>query len=53
MAIEVLVERMFYQSCLRCPFTVDSDFGRCLHTRLDVRMGQVAKYPASMALVQV
>ena len=35
MANEGLVERMFYRSCLRCPFTVASNLGRCL--RLDVR----------------
>ena len=53
MAIEGLVERMFCLSCFRCPFAVASYLGRCLRTRLDFRPGQVAKYPALMALVQV
>ena len=39
--------------CFRCPFTVARDLGRCLRTSSDVRPGQVAKNPASMALVQV
>ena len=51
--IEALVERMFCRSCLRCYFAIDSDLGRCLHTISEVRLGQVEKYPVSMALVQV
>ena len=51
--MEGLVERMFCRSCLRCPFAVVSNLGRCLCTSLEVRPGQVEKYPASMALVQV
>ena len=53
MATESLVERMFFRSCFRCPFAVASDLGSCLRTSSDVRAGQVAKNPASMALVQV
>ena len=52
-AMESLVERMFCRSCLRCPFAVAIDLGRCLRTSLEIRPGQVAKYPASMDLVQV
>ena len=52
-ALEVLVERMFCRSCLRCHFAVASYLGRCLRTSLEVRPGQVAKYPVSIALVQV
>ena len=51
--IEGLVDRMFFRSCLRCPFTVDSNLGRCFCTSLEVRPGQVAKYPASMDFIQV
>jgi hypothetical protein len=29
------------------------DFGRCLRNKLEVRSGQVAKWPASMAFIQV
>ena len=36
-----------------CPRAVGLDFGRCLRTRSDVRSGQVANRPASMALIQV
>ena len=32
---------------------VSMDVRRCLYTSLDVRPGQVVKYPASMALHQV
>ena len=53
MAIEGLVKHMFCRSCFRCPFAVASDLGRCLCTSSDVRPGQVAKYLALMALVQV
>ena len=53
MAIEGLVERMFCQSCFRCPFAVASNLARCLRTRSEVRPGQVAKYLALMDLVQV
>ena len=53
MAIEGLVECMLCRSCLRCPFAVASNLGRCLCTSSEVRTGQVAKYPASMSLVQV
>ena len=53
MAIEGLVERIFCRSYFRCPFAVARDLGGCLRTSSEVRPGQVAKYPASMALVQV
>ena len=32
---------------------VSMDVGRCLHTSLEVKPGQVLKYPSSMALHQV
>ena len=51
--IEGLVDRTFCWSCLRCPFAVSSNFGRCLRTSSEVRPGQVAKYPESVALVQL
>ena len=38
---------------LRWPLAVSMDAGRCLRTNLEVRPGQVAKYPASMDLQQV
>ena len=53
MTIEDLVKRMFCRSCFRCPFAVASNLGICLRTSSEVRLGQVAKYPESMALVQV
>ena len=52
-AIEGLVGHMFCRFCLRCSFALASDLGRCLRTSSEVRPGQVAKYPASMDLVQV
>ena len=51
--LKILVDWMFCQSCLKCPFGVASDLWRCVRTNLEVRPSQVAKYLASMALVQV
>ena len=51
--MEGLVKRMFCRYCLRCHFAVDRNLGRCLRTISEVRTGQVEKYPALMALVQV
>ena len=36
-----------------CPRAVGLDFGRCLRTRSDVRLGQVANRPASIASIHV
>ena len=49
----VLVKQTCWRVSLRCPFAVSVYFGRCLHTSLDVRPGQVVKKPASVALYQV
>ena len=48
-----LVEWRCWNASLRRPLVVSMDVGMCLRTSLDVRPGQVAKYPASMALHQV
>ena len=47
------VERMFIFFLRICPFAVAIDLGRCLHTRSEVRPGQVVNNPASMATIQV
>ena len=47
------VERICWCASLRWTLAVSIDVGRCLCTSLDVRPGQVVKYPASMALHQV
>ena len=52
-AIEGLVDQIFCRSCLRFPFAVAGDLERCLCTSSEVRPDQVAKYPSSVALVQV
>ena len=49
----VIVERMCWPASLGWPLAVSIDGGGCLRTSLDVRPGQVVKYPASMALHQV
>ena len=41
---------MCWRASLRWPLVVSMDVGRCLRNSLDVRPGQVVKYPASMAL---
>ena len=47
------VERMFILVLRMCPFAVAIDLGRCLRTRSEVRPGQVAKKPLSMAAIHV
>ena len=48
-----LVGQMCWRASLRWPLAVSMDVGRCLYNSLDVRPGQVVKYPVSMALHQV
>ena len=48
-----LVDRTCLWVSLRWPLDVSMDAGRCLCTNLEVRPGQVVKYPPSMALHQV
>ena len=48
-----LVDQTCLRVSLRWPLDVSMDAGRCLSTNLEVRHGQVVKYPASMALHQV
>ena len=50
---ESLVDLIFFRLDRRWPFVVARDLGRCLRTSLTVRPGQVAKYPARIACVQV
>ena len=47
------VERTPWRVRFVFPMTVGTDFGRCLQIRLLVRLGQVAKKPALMALQNV
>ena len=48
-----LVERRPCRSSFRWPLSVAIDLGKCFRTRLEVKPGQVAKKPLSIALHQV
>ena len=53
-AVEVvLVDRTFFQSWCRLPFTVARLLGKFLWARVEVSPGRVLKKPEVMAAVQV
>ena len=49
----LLVDRIFCRSWRRCPFAVAKILGKCLRTRVEVRLGHVVKKPEVMAAFQV